>query len=172
MLAITTYLRAGLGLAVAVALIGSHAWVYHAGGEDVQLQWQRERAAAATAQAAVQAQAREREQAIAREIQQQGDQHAQETARRATAERSARTELDRLRTELGGLREQASAPGAGGASASATPAGGTDATATVLADVLGQCAGALQSLAAEADRLTAQVIGLQRYVRATQGAGD
>ncbi len=169
---IPTYLRAGLGLIVAIVLIGSHAWVWQAGREDVLVQWHQERAEQASARAAAQAQARERERAIALEISTQGDQHAKDKAQRAAAERNARGELDRLRTELDGLRQQASAPGSCGASASAAPTGGADGATAVLSDVFGQCAATLQSLAAEADRLTAQLVGLQRYLRVVQGAGE
>ena len=165
MFAPTTYVRAGLGLAVAVALIGSHAWVYQAGGEHVQMQWQQERADTATAQAAAQAQAREREQAIARQMQIQRDQHAQQIARRTTSERSLGTELERVRAQAAAIATSASSGGA------PTCRAAHEATAA-LADVFGQCASAHGALAKEAGELADQVMGLQDHIRATQGAGD
>lgn len=156
-------LRLGLGLVVALALMGTHLAAWQAGQDHVQSEWNAAQAEDATARAAAQAQARQREQTIVKNLQTTEDHHAQEVARRTAAERSARTELD-------SLRAQASALATGAAGASAATCSRADA-APALADVFGQCAGALQSLAGEADRLAGQVIGLQGYVRATK-VGD
>ena len=99
--------------------------------------------------------ARDREQALSVSRQQAEEKYVQEKTKAATAANRARGELDGLRNELYAL---------------SAPKPGTSATAPSRADagpierqLLGECASALVGVAAEADRLAAVVVGLQRY---------
>lgn len=101
--------------------------------------------------------ARQREQGLVRARQEAEESYVQEKRKAAVAAGRARSELD-------GLRDQLYALGA--------PKRGQDPATACRADagalerqLLGQCAADLVSLAAEADRLAAQLTGLQGYVR-------
>jgi predicted ribonuclease toxin of YeeF-YezG toxin-antitoxin module len=69
--------------------------------------------------------------------------------------------------ELGRLRDTVAASAAQPASQNASAAIGIDGAGT-FRDLFGECASALQKVAAEADRLEAKLIGLQGYVLATR----
>jgi len=101
--------------------------------------------------------ARDREQALSVFRKQAEEKYVQEKNRAAAAASRARTELDGLRDAL-----YASRPGPASQDAAATCR--TDDTATQR-ELFGQCASALVGMAAEADRLAANVVGLQGYVR-------
>lgn len=101
--------------------------------------------------------AREREQALNVARQKAEERYVQEKRKAAVAAGRARSELDGLRDELYALGTTAA--GQGSATACRVDAG------TIERELLGQCAAALVGVAAEADRMAAQVIGLQGYVR-------
>lgn len=86
------------------------------------------------------------------------EQYELEKRKAAGAATRARAELDGLRNEL-----YAIGPSTAGKSAPAT--GRADGAARIEGELLGQCATALVAVAAEADRLAANVIGLQSYVK-------
>ena len=143
--------------ALALALIAAgwkvHHTGYQAGVNDTQANYQ-----AQALEAERQARATERAKVIA--VNQVETRHEQTKQAAAAAAAAADTELDRLRTLL--------------ATPTSTPQPtATDPTPAARADdasrarlVVGQCAGALASMAATADALEARVTGLQDYVRA------
>ena len=101
--------------------------------------------------------ARAQEKALGEAKQKIEEAYALEKRKAAVAARSARNELDGLRNELYALP----APIASANSPSpARPDG-----ATIERKLLGECAAALTEMAAGADGLAAQLIGLQGYVR-------
>lgn len=111
----------------------------------------------AQALAAASERARAREQQLAEEKQKVEVRYEALKKSNARAVAGAQHELDRLRQQLAAA-DSAPAPSD---SASAPRAYGG---AGIEAQLLGSCAGALVGMAAEADRLAAQVIGLQSYV--------
>lgn len=139
--------------------------------------WQRHRATTATKAAAAAEQraavesATAQAEALARQTEQQWAANARSAADAYTANLTraragadaARSELDRLRAAVAGT---AAAPASGSASGAAA-AGGSDGAAQ-LRLVFGECAAALQAVAASADQCEARVKGLQDYVRATR----
>ena len=100
--------------------------------------------------------ARAREQALSAARQKAEEAYVQEKRRAYVAAGRARNQLDGLRDELYALNAQARPDSA---TACRVDAG------TIERELLGQCATALVGVAAEADGLAAQVIGLQGYVR-------
>ena len=98
--------------------------------------------------------ARDREQTLSVFRQQAEEKYVQEKNRAAAAASRARAELDGLRDALYRSTPVAQTPGA---------TCRTDDTATQR-ELFGQCASALVGMAAEADRLAANVVGLQGYV--------
>lgn len=101
--------------------------------------------------------AREREQGLVQARQKAEEAYVQEKRKAAVAAGRARSELDGLRDELYALG--APQPRQDPATACRTDAGALE------RELLGQCATALVGLAAEADGLATQVLGLQGYVR-------
>lgn len=147
---IWTHVAAALA---AAAMAAAGAWQVQAWRYDGQL-------AAVRAQ---QAQALQRAQAQALDTQQQLERERQKVeARYARIKRRAASDAAAVQHDLDGLRQQlatASAPRPGaGASA---PAG---ADGDPRNDIIGECAAAAAALAVHADRLAAQVLGLQDYV--------
>lgn len=108
--------------------------------------------------------ARNREQSLSVFRQQAEERYVQEKTRAAAAASRARAELDGLRDAL-----YASRPGP--VAKDAATAGRADGAARPEGELLGQCAAALVGMAAEADRLAAQVVGLQGYVKGVCLAG-
>jgi hypothetical protein len=101
--------------------------------------------------------ARAQEQALVAAKQKAEEAYVIEKRKAATASRSARAELDGLRNELYAIPAPAS---------SANPTSPSRVNgATFERELLGQCAAALVEVAAGADLLAAQLIGLQGYVR-------
>lgn len=86
--------------------------------------------------------------------------YAIEKRKAAVAARSARAELDGLRQELYAIPPADSATGL-----QTTPAPARVNGATIERQLLGECASALVEVAAGADSLAAQLVGLQGYVR-------
>lgn len=112
----------------------------------------------AQALATAESQARAREQSLVAAKQKAEEAHEVNKKQSQRAIAGARSELDRLRDLL--ATRAASHPAADPA-----PSAGTDAAACTERELLGEGAGHLAELAAEADRLTATVSGLQGYIR-------
>ena len=102
--------------------------------------------------------ARDREQTLSVFRQQAEEKYVKEKTRAAAAASRARTELDGLRDELYAFNPSSTG------NAPATPSR-ADGAARLEGELLGQCATALVGMAAEADRLAANLIGLQGYVQ-------
>lgn len=100
--------------------------------------------------------AREREQTLSQARQKAEEAYVQEKRKATAAAARARTQLDGLRDELAATPITTSEDSA--------PACRVDA-GTLERELLGQCAAALVGVAAEADRMAAQVLGLQGYVK-------
>lgn len=134
--------------------------------------WQRHRATSATKAAAAAEQraavesATAQAEALARQTEQQWAANARSAADAYTANLNraragadaARSELDRLRTAVAGTASPAS-----GSASSPGAACSPDGTAAYRA-VIGECAGAVQALAAALDSERARLRGLQDYV--------
>lgn len=140
---------------VSAALASWGTWQVQAWRYDARISAMQE-AHAVSLQAAEQG-AREREQALNQARQKAEERYVEEKRLAAVAAGRARAELDGLRDTLYTL----DAPAAGKGT---TPACRVDAGA-IERQLLGQCATALVGVAGEADRLAAQVLGLQGYVR-------
>lgn len=108
--------------------------------------------------------ARDREQSLSVFRQQAEERYVQEKTRAAAAAGRARNELDGLRDELYAFRSSS-------ACKDPATAGRADGAARLEGELLGQCAAALVGVAAEADRLAANVVGLQEYVKRVCVAG-
>ena len=145
-----THIAAGI---VSAALAAWSAWQVQAWRYDSQVAAM-QKAHAESLQKAEQA-ARNREQALSVSRQQAEEKYVQEKTKAATAANRARGELDGLRNELYAL--SAPKPGASATAPSRADAG------PIERQLLGECASALVGVAAEADRLAAVVVGLQRY---------
>lgn len=148
---------------VAVALAWG-AWQRHSATSATR-QAEQAKASAALQAAAAQAerQARQLEQTYTANVRSAADAYA-------TNLKAARAAADRARVGLDGLRvAAATAPAACPAASDPTAPGRADAAAGLRA-VVGQCAAALQEVAAAADAADARVIGLQDYIRAIGAA--
>lgn len=149
---IYTHVAAGL-LGAAVAALGvwqAQDWRYNA--RIAQMQEAHEVSLRKSTEAA-----RAQEQALSAAKQKTEEAYALEKRKAAVAARSARAELDGLRNELYAVP---------------TPIAGANPTAPTRADgspierrLLGECAAALVEVAAGADLMAAQLVGLQGYVR-------
>lgn len=104
--------------------------------------------------------ARDREQSLSVFRQQAEEKYVQEKIRAAAAASRARTELDGLRDALYRSSSVAQDPGTACRADGPAPE----------RELFGQCATALVGMAAEADRLAANVVGLQGYVKAVCAA--
>ena len=113
------------------------------------------KAAIATATAAAERDARTHEQAMADAARKASDAYTANLNRARAGAASALSELDGLRNAI------ATSPASPASAASA----GTDGAGGPERELLGNCAAALQGMAAQADRLESKVIGLQDYVR-------
>lgn len=102
--------------------------------------------------------ARAQEQALSAAKQKAEEAYALEKRKAAVAARNARSELDGLRNELYAIPVQNRSSDT---NTTATPRVNG---ATIERQLLGECATALVEVAANADRLATQVLGLQSYV--------
>lgn len=143
------YWKLTLAIVVAVALAGTHWKAYVEGKHTVQAEWNKQKLDAEIA-------ARAKEQALVAEKQKAEEAYVQEKRKAARAAADARTELDQLRNAL-------AATGQPGQVTAAGPR--INDRAGLESELLGQCASALVSMAAEADRLEAWIVGLQGYVK-------
>lgn len=149
---IYTHVAAGL-LGAAVAALGAwqvQDWRFNARIAQMQ------EAHAVSLKVSTEA-ARAQEQALGAAKQKVEEAYALEKRKAAVAARSARAELDGLRNELYAIR----APDAGADAPTTSGVNG----ASIERRLLGECAAALVEVAAGADLLAAQLIGLQSYVR-------
>lgn len=142
---------------IALGLVFSHGWTYHEGkaaGKKVY-----DKALAEQTERALQDErlARGKENALLAEKQKAEVKYDQVQRQAAAAATNALSELERLRHILA-TRE------AGRAGKNSTACPSLDARAAE-PELFGACAGALTDLAAEADGLRAQLIGLQAYVK-------
>jgi Sec-independent protein translocase protein TatA len=142
------YIRLVIVAIVLVVLAGTHWKAYTNGKKAVRAEYQAKELAAEKA-------AREREQELVAERKKLEDRYVQDKRKAEAAAAGARAELGRLRDQLAARSATTQTP--------ATPIrvdGGSPE-----AQLLGACASALVGVAEDADRLAAQVIGLQAYVR-------
>jgi hypothetical protein len=130
-------------------MLGTHWKAYKVGERGVESKYQ---AAALKAEE----RARQLEQELIASKQKAEERYVQQKRKADAAAAGARTELDGLRNALA----ERGAPGAN--STSCPGAYGSD---RLEQELFGQCASALTSMAAEADRLEALVVGLQGYVK-------
>lgn len=149
--------RVWIAAALLVVLTFTHTMTYRAGKNAVRTAWDKD-IAARTAQALETEQKnRAKEQQLVAARQQAETRYVEEKRKAAAAATGAKSELDRLRDELAAPRNSACPNPA----APARSNGG----AGLESELLGHCATALVGMAAEADRLEAQVVGLQQYVK-------
>lgn len=156
--------------AIAAGLMAGWHWVsshyYNQGAAAVQARWdeQREQDAAAATQAALErtAQERAKERDWRAHIDQLNQQNHALQAQLDGSRRSALNAQRVLHTTIASLRADLHAAGRATGTAPATAAALERARAA--AELLGQCAGRYTGVAADADRLAAQVTGLQQYV--------
>lgn len=154
------YWRITTALIVAALLAGTHWKAYVAGQKTVQAEWsldiqKRTEQALAAKQAA-----RNHEQQLVAAKQKAEEAYVEQKRKAARAAAGAKSELDRLRDAIAerGAGETCTDP-------SAQPR--ANAGARLELELLGHCAAALLELAATADRLEAQVVGLQGYIKGT-----
>lgn len=102
--------------------------------------------------------ARAQEQALSAAKQKAEEAYAIQKRKAAVAARNARSELDGLRNELYAIPVPNRSP-----DTNTTPTSRVNG-ATIERQLLGECATALVEVAANADRLATQVLGLQSYV--------
>lgn len=95
------------------------------------------------------------QQQLQQEKQKSDERYANEKRKAAVAVSAAKSELDRLRDELTSRREE---------SVGTSPITRANGISGLERELLGQCATTLVSVAAEADRLEAVVVGLQSYI--------
>jgi hypothetical protein len=145
-----------------VLMLAGLAGVVHkakeAGRAEVRAEWSAERMQ--LAEAARQAEAKNRrERELERErIEKERQDHATKLARANAAAAGARSELDRLRVAIQTLTPR------GGGVPEAGPAAPRAGDPGAAAELLSECAGAHQELAAEADRLAIQLAALLALV--------
>lgn len=145
------------------ALLAWGGYQRHHAQAETRLAAQAEQAAAVqAATATAERQARAQEQAFADQVRSAADAYRQNLARAQGSAAAARNQLDGVLNAAG---RAATCPASPGASAP----GRTDGPAAVLT-VLGECAAALQTVAAAADADGARLKGLQDYVNATRAA--
>lgn len=145
------YLRLALLIVFSVLLAGTHWKAYVSGKQAMQAHYQQ-------AQLQAEQAARAREQQLVAERQKSEERYVQEKRKAAAAASGAQSELDRLRDAL--------ASSGGGPTCPAPAASArVDAGTGLESELLGHCAQTLVGVAAEADRLEAQVVGLQQYIK-------
>lgn len=143
------YTRLIIALAVVVFFAITHWQVYRFGRKTVETQYQ-------TQVLLAEKKARETEQLLSTQKQKAEELYVKQKRQATAAAANARAELDRLRAALAGSSGPTSDP---------TPNPGVDGRAGPESELFGQCAAALVSMAAETDRLKANVVGLQEYVK-------
>lgn len=150
---IYTHVAAGL-LGVAIATLGAwqvQDWRYNA--RIAQMQEAHEVSLRKSTEAA-----RAQEQALGVAKQKAEEAYALEKRKAAVAARNARSELDGLRNELYAIPVPNRSPDTNTITFSRVNG------ATIERQLLGECATTLVEVAANADRLATQVLGLQSYV--------
>ncbi len=135
-----------------VSVFFSYYFVYntafHKGEESVHSLWTKDKLQHSQQALLVQQQ-------MQQEKQKSDERYANEKRKAAVAVSAAKSELDRLRDELTSRREE---------SVGTSPNTRANGISGLERELLGQCATTLVSVAAEADRLEAVVVGLQSYI--------
>jgi hypothetical protein len=153
------YLRLAIVAVVLVVLSATHWKAYHTGFKVSQAEAQQKELQAQQAVLQAEQAARAKEQLLVSERQKLEERYAREKSKAAAAVAGAESELGRLRDEL------AAGANRGSACPSAPASSGDYGGARLESELLGNCAQTLVGLAAEADRLEAQVVGLQQYIK-------
>lgn len=152
-----------LVVALVVGGFGIHRAGVTSGEARIQAQWDAERLAHAEAVQRAQRDKEAAERDLAIRLQESADAHTATLDRLRESESAAGRAQLRLRAALAtaaiGAREQPQATAAGCAA---------DGAATAAGELLGECAARLVELGGSADRLAAQVVGLQAYARIAQ----
>jgi Tfp pilus assembly protein PilV len=148
---LSLYAKLAIIAAIALGLAASHWKAYTHGKQVVQQKYD-----ALATQAAISAM--KTQERLQEAVQTVGEKHEETKRANVASAGAASAELARLRDELARSGNAAEAPKA----ACRIDAGRTE------RELLGQCAGVVQNLAAEADRLEGKLTGLQEYVRAIQ----
>lgn len=156
------YLRIAILTVILVALGATHWKAYHTGFAVAQSEARKKELENQQALLQAEQAARAKEQMLVSERQKLEEKYVREKNKAASAAAGAESELDRLRDELAAT---ASRPGSNPTCPSATSSSGDHGGAGLESELLGHCAKALVGLAAEADRLEAQVVGLQQYIK-------
>lgn len=148
--------RTWIAFAIVGVLILSHSFAYRSGRAAIRAEWDKDIAVRLDQALELEKANRSKEHQLVAGRQNAEVRYVEEKRKAVAAAAGAQSELDRLRSTLA-----APDPGACSDPASAARA---DGGARLERELLGQGAQALVGLAAEADRLEAQVIGLQQYV--------
>lgn len=148
--------RLWITLALVIVLAFTHFVSYRYGRATVRAQWEQDKAQRTQQALAAEQAARAREQELIDKRKKLEDRYAQNKRKADAAAAGARTELGRLRDQLAAAGGQTPADPAAPARADAAP--------SAERAVISECAGALVEMAANADRLSATVTGLQGYV--------
>lgn len=155
------YLRLAIVAVVLVVLSATHWKAYHTGFKVSQAEAKQRELQAQQAVLQAEQAARAKEQQLVAERQKTEERYAQEKRRAAASAAGAQSELDRLRNELASAAASGS-PTCPNPTAAPRDHGG----ARLESELLGHCATTLVNLAAEADRLEAQLVGAQQYIKA------
>jgi len=148
---------------IVAAALGWGAWQKHSATSAAKVAAVAEqRAAVEAATAQAESAAREREHELTHNTAKAADVYRSNLAAAQRAAAGARTDLDRLRNAVGSAPSCRAGEGAGATS-------GTDG-AHAFRVVVGECAAALQEMAAIADDRQARVTGLQDYIQAIGAA--
>ena len=141
----------------ALGLVFSHGWVYHEGKVSGKKAYDKALAEQTERALEYERLQRAKEQALIAEKQQAEMKYEQTKRAAANAATGALSELDRLRHILAAREARA---------ASANPATCASVNGRAAeSELFGTCAGAITQLAAEADGIRSQLIGLQAYVK-------
>lgn len=147
--------RLWLLAAILAALSFTHGFAYKAGKSAVRADWDKDKAEQVARALDAEKAARAKEQSLQAEKTKVEARYAAEKKRNAAASASLNTELDGLRNAL-----------------AAADAAGTNSAAACRTDadprnrIIGECASVATQVAIAYDRLAAQHIGLQDYVKA------
>lgn len=153
------YWRITAALIVAALLAGTHWKAYVSGKKTVQTEWNEDIQKRTEQALEAERAARDQEQQLMAAKQKAEEAYVDQKRKAAVAAAGAKSELDRLRDAINdrgdsSCTDPAAKPRANGIT-------------RLEQELLGQCAGALTELAAEADRLEAIIVGLQAYIRGT-----
>lgn len=150
--------RMWIGAAIIGLLAVTHMVAYRTGKVHVQAKWDKEKVVQLEAARKQEADFRAKEQKLIAAKQESEARYVELKKRFGRDAAAAGSELGRLRDALSAANEREATSN----SAACSRANGG---ARLERELLGSCAAALTTMAAEADRLEAVVVGLQSYVR-------